>query len=371
MGLREKNGKWEYRFIVKGQFVQVATGLEATERNQKKALDQESAHRQAIREGRWGIQPLIPRSFSNAKTEFIDWCKVEYRNKPNSWRRIQTSMASCGVFFDKFIVSMITPGDVERYKVWRATGDDRMERVRDVTIKHDLDNLSVFFHWAVKCDYARQNPTKEVDRPSDSGAVRQRVLTDAEEKLYFQTALSKFTTEKAGRKSKHGPFQNLHDLGRLMILQGCRPEEVMVIAKKDVNLAQARLRIPEGKTPAAKRSLKLTQESVAIFGRRMLSPGPWIFPSSRRPGKPITKLNGPHDSVCLKIGIEFVIYDLRHTFATRMIEAGATEWAVAAILGHSSTRVLHRYVHPSQEHQDAAMEVYDGLNEARGKGAIQ
>jgi hypothetical protein len=110
----------------------------------------EAAHRLAILEGRWGFRPLTPRSFGDAVPEFIDWCKVEYRDKPLSWKRIETSMVSCRVFFGKQMVSMFQAGDLERYKVWRAMGDSERNAVRDVTIKHDLDNLSVFFQWAVK-----------------------------------------------------------------------------------------------------------------------------------------------------------------------------------------------------------------------------
>lgn len=56
---------------------------------------------------------------------------------------------------------------------------------------------------------------------------------------------------------------------------------------------------------------------------------------------------------------EFVLYDLRHTFATRMVEAGCSLPALAAILGHSGLRMVMRYVHPQQEHKDAAMVRYE------------
>jgi hypothetical protein len=39
---------------------------------------------------------------------------------------------------------------------------------------------------------------------------------------------------------------NLYDLGRLMINQGMRPEEVLSISKFDVNLDRWQLQIPRG-----------------------------------------------------------------------------------------------------------------------------
>lgn len=384
MGIRNMRGKWQYRFRVQGQDVCVLTALAATERNRKKAEQAEAAHRQAILEGRWGFRPLKPRAFIEAVKEFVDWCKIEYGGKPETWRRIATSMTSCSAFFGKQMVSMIHPGDVERYKVWRLsprqeTIDGKkvtITPVQSVTVKHDLDNLSVFFKWAVKADFARHNPLKEVGRPSDVGAVRQRILTDKEEKLYFAHVKG-----------------NLAKVARLILLQGMRPEEVMRIRKQDVDIEKGTLRIEHGKTRSARRVLKLTQESRSILAGQLGTHGPWIFPSPTKRGSHITKLNCPHDRAlawlnpCQQCGkleaqhpaekcarwiepltpLLFVLYDLRHTFATRMVEAGVDLVALKQILGHSDIRVTMRYVHPTQAHQDAAMAIYDKLNEDRRK----
>jgi hypothetical protein len=84
MGLRIKNGKWEYRFLVKGQPVQVAAGLAATERNRKAAERKEQVHREAILEGRWGPATLTPRAFKDVLSEFEKFCRVEYAPHPAS-----------------------------------------------------------------------------------------------------------------------------------------------------------------------------------------------------------------------------------------------------------------------------------------------
>ena len=57
--------------------------------------------------------------------------------------------------------------------------------------------------------------------------------------------------------------------------------------------------------------------------------------------------------------LNFCIYDLRHTWATRAAQAGIDLATIAAIMGHSSLRIVTRYVHPTAEHKNAAMATYE------------
>ena len=114
-------------------------------------------------------------------------------------------------------------------------------------------------------------------------------------------------------------------------------------------------------TLAARRALKLHTESLSILARR-LDGGPWVFPG-KKAGTHLTKLNGSHNEILAETGLKFVLYDLRHTFATRMAEAGCDLSTLAALLGHSSVRVVQRYVHITQAHQDAAMARYEDFLE--------
>jgi len=196
-----------------------------------------------------------------------------------------------------------------------------------------------------------------VDIPSDK-AVRMHILTAAEEKLYFERAAAD---------------RDLHDLGRLIILQGMRPEEVTSLAKCDVDLDLGQLQVAHGKTDAAHRTLTLTTESRRILAARIDGDSHWIFPAKRNPEKHITRLNSAHDRLCRRakadgVLFNFVLYDFRHTFATR--RATATQGdrfdlaSLAAILGHNSLRMIEKYVHPTAEHQRALMQKYDAILQA-------
>jgi len=50
----------------------------------------------------------------------------------------------------------------------------------------------------------------------------------------------------------------------------------------------------------------------------------------------------------------FVLYDLRHTFATRAVAAGVDLPTLSAMLGHTSITMTMRYVHPAAEQKRLA-----------------
>jgi integrase len=343
MAIENRSGRWGYRFNLSGREYRVSTGLEATRENRKTA---EQAEAKAKLEAMAGIEKprttLIP--FPEAAEEFVKWCfTTEYRSRPSTAHRIKTSFASLAVFFDQFAVGSITPLDVERYKTWRITDHG----VKDVTLRHDLHALSLFFkRYAIKAGWAVDSPVTNVKKPGDSDAIRIHFITPEEEARYFEHARG-----------------NIADLARLMLDLGCRPEEILSLNKDrgDVDLTAAQIHIRGGKSRAAKRSIDLTERAHAILERRIQIPGKWIFPSPRYPDRHMIKLNNRHDEICREAGVSFVLYDFRHTFATRMLtEVKLDVKALSEIMGHSSiTVVLKHYVHPQSEVKRAAMKAYE------------
>jgi site-specific recombinase XerD len=77
-----------------------------------------------------------------------------------------------------------------------------------------------------------------------------------------------------------------------------------------------------------------------------------------RTGQPFTEVKKSFKSACTAAGIrDLRFHDLRHSFATRLIEAGADIITVKELLGHFSVRVTQRYTHPGQAQKRQAVDL--------------
>jgi len=352
-GIRERYGRWEYRFMVAGQKVQLLTDLRATKRNLATARKLREKHRQQVLDMK--VPPAGPVLFAEAADHFVHWSEMEHREHPNTARRQAVSVASLRELFGHRRLDQITPGDLDHFKTWR-----RENCIKEVTIRHDLLALSQLFQLGQRHGWCHSNPVRDVKLPSDEESRNETVLSYEEERQYFRAA------------SHH---RNLFDVGRLMILQGMRPEEVMSLPKSQFDPEARTLRIRRGKSKAAKRTLALTGESLVILGCRMSGSSPWLFPSRRRvwyrglkkfqwvevPDRHITYsgLVKAHNKALAKSGLSFNIYSLRHTFATRLYGKTKDLEALRRILGHADLKTVMRYVHVGEEGMREAMRKYE------------
>ena len=201
--------------------------------------------------------------------------------------------------------------------------------------------------------------------PSDEDTVRDHVVTAEEEHAYVTTVLSKFELMRNRKKTTHGPFPALHNIARIILDQGIRPDEVLNLRVGDVDFAKGTLRVTRGKTKAARRTLALTPTVKSILAAPVAGRTVgWVF-VGKKPGSHLTKVNNPHDAVVKAIGAEFTLYEFRHTFATRFGEAVGDPLALAAILGHSSLKIVMDYCHTQESHTAGAMQKFIAARSAQ------
>lgn len=73
--------------------------------------------------------------------------------------------------------------------------------------------------------------------------------------------------------------------------------------------------------------------------------------------------------VCKRAGITNLHWhDLRHTFGTRMAEAGHSEATISELMGHSDPKTTRRYTHGTEAAKRAAVEATRPRLESKREG---
>ena len=143
---------------------------------------------------------------------------------------------------------------------------------------------------------------------------------------------------------------------RLLLLTGARKSEVLKARWEHVRLDLRLLIVPLSKS-GKPRHIPLSDEAIAVIRAIPRVPGcPWLFPG-HAPGKPLSDLYLFWNRLRRGLGLADVrIHDLRHTFASFLVNAGHSLYEVQKLLGHSDPRTTMRYAHLGQASLVAAAE---------------
>ena len=225
------------------------------------------------------------------------------------------------------------------------------------TITGTRNKLHCMFESALENDLIAYNPvTKSVKCKANDETCEPRVLTVAEQALFLKHA------QKSRRYQEY----------RFVLQTGIRCGELMGLKWADVDMKNRIIHIRRTliylnhdfvehlpKTKSGMRDIPLTQEAYDILTEirkrknKALSVRFYdnVFVNSG--GMPTSNSNYMRDinKICRKAGLEDVsMHTLRHTFATRCIEAGMNPKTLQKILGHSTLEMtMNLYVHVTDD----------------------
>ncbi len=228
------------------------------------------------------------------------------------------------------------------------------KKISNATVNRELACLKKMFSNLVADGVLTSNPARFVDFLIEENEPG-RVLNKVEELHYLSCA-----------------SQPLRDYAILLIETGVRPAELCKLAVKDafLNVDKPYLVVRDGKTKAARRSVPLSMRATEVLTKRLTSAkGKYVFAGGRGgndPNSPAVKFNNAHYGALKRSKIDGLnrsgtegsctLYSFRHTFATRFLERRPGDLlTLAALLGHSSLRMVMRYAHPSDNHKFEAI----------------
>jgi len=280
--------------------------------------------------------------FEDIAREALEYSRREKRTYDDDLSRMERILG----WFRGRAVDSVTPRDIEQ-----RLEEGIEQGWAPSTANHYRSLLSLAFRLAIRNGKSKENPARATrHRKEDNSRVR---YLSADEEARLRKVIAEDWPE-------HMPELDL------ALHTGLRLSEMYGLTWENVNLAGRILTIPRSKN-GERRYVRLnsvaTATLVTLAGRGNSS-GRVIRNAQGEP------LCGPRywfERALCTAGIEgFHWHDLRHTFASRLVMAGANLRAVQDALGHKSVAMTVRYSHLSPDYQlDVLERLVPGMPAAR------
>jgi integrase len=260
-------------------------------------------------------------------------------------------------------LASLTVDDVERWRLKRIN-----EGITPATIRRDLDTLSSVLTRAVKLAKLPDNVVRRVERPRIDRTPKVRYLDAAEEKRLRDALRERDAEMQEARASanrwrkerKQDPLPDLPHYGDhltpavlLSMNTGMRRGELLALRWASVDVKGKQLTI-EGSTAKSQqtRHIPLNAEALEVLKK-------WKeqAPEGERVIAVDTGFKTAFSALLERAKItKFRWHDLRHHFASRLVQAGVPLNTVRELLGHSSMAMTLRYAHlaPDQKREAVA-----------------
>lgn len=276
----------------------------------------------------FGKKPELP--FSDALLRYAKAQKRDYARHFMTKTRYRLRYFSAR--FDGWKVSDFTFGTVQAFV------DERLETVSTGSVIRDLALIKAIINKARReelTDFVPNFPRLKTPKP------RNRWLTVQEEARLVAAAAP-----------------HLKSLIRFAVDTGGRRGELLGLDWRYVHLDQKRVTFPDTKN-GEDRSVRLCKRAEQTL--RDLGPkenGP-VFMFQ---GKAIKCIKKGFDAARTRAGVEDIrFHDLRHTFASRLVQGGVPLYEVMNLTGHKSLEMVQRYAHLAPDFQERAINVLDNL----------
>lgn len=252
------------------------------------------------------------------------------------------------------------------------------EKASSWTIKHELQTLRGAMHLARDVGYHVNLDINWPTRDLKTKRGRLRFLTKEEE----LRLLAELHPNRGGRglapieerqPNQLGQMQDNFDLVVALLDTGMRYDEMAKLPWSAVDIATGIIRIYRNKVDLAD-TFYMTDRLTEVMARRFSNRRPgarYVFESANGGPRGYTAqgikkaidragLNDP--DVVKDKGGKVTIHTLRHTFTSRLVQAGVSLAKVSKLLGHSSVTTTEIYAHLApNEVSEEATKVLNGL----------
>jgi len=270
----------------------------------------------------------IPTFAAFSQTSYLPYAKSYKRSWSSDDSYLRNHLLPA---FGKKYLDEVTKSDVISFQQGMRT-----KRYAEGTCNRCLILLRYMFNLALRWETpgVTKNPTKDVPLFEDPNK-KERYLTQEESRLLFE----------AVRNSDNVMLQYIIPM---LLLTGARKREVLDAQWEDFDFLQKLWRIPETKL-GRPRYVPLSDGVLKLLASMPRNDCPWAF-ANPKTKKPYVSIFCSWNTARKQAGLQDVrIHDLRHSFASFLVNSGRTLYEVQKILGHTQVKTTQRYAHLSQE----------------------
>ncbi len=340
MGIYLRGKTWWISYFVGGR-QRFESSRSTKKRDARQLLD---IRKGAAREGRLRLTKSNAPRFEDYTRSFL--LTVQH---PNTQKRYRSSVRNLVACFGNVKLSDIAGDLIEGFKEKRLSAG-----VRTATINRDLAVLHRMMKLAERKMLINESPFRDVDFLEERKQRRRpHILTFDEEDRVLAAAPP-----------------HIRALAVLILETGMRSRrEALSLLWSDVDFVNDLIRVRESKTRAGERTIPISDrcKTELLRWRRLLGPAEfssYVFPNTRNPSKPQKDLRRSWAKALKDAGLQyFWLYDLRHTLASRLTQAGVSPVFVAQIIGHSSTSILSTYARAIDEYRRDAIHKLENLRD--------
>ena len=163
----------------------------------------------------------------------------------------------------------------------------------------------------------------------------------------------------------------LKPIVQLALNTGMRLGEILGLMWGQIDLGRGQIRVERTKS-GSDRLVPINSVLQAVFADlKAVNGHPGFVFANPLTGKPITTVKHSFTTACRKakiIGLRF--HDLRHTFASRLVEGGVDLITIKELLGHSSVTITERYTHPNHGLKRAAVDLLARNSDKPSEGVL-
>jgi len=193
------------------------------------------------------------------------------------------------------------------------------------------------FNCAIRWEIAgvEKNPTAGIELLPENNKLERYLTAEEAQDLFRELELSENT--------------QLKYIISMLLLTGARKREVLDAKWSDFDLDRRIWTIEFNKT-GRPRYVPISDGVIALLQTvPRFEQCEWVFPNPKTK-KPYVSIFGAWDTARRKAGLSDVrIHDLRHSFASFLINSGRSLYEVQKILGHTQVKTTQRYAHLSQD----------------------